>query len=127
LVSFLIFVIFRSFLFSITAAFISSEFGFTNLGKLIGVTYLIGGAVGFLAQPLLELGLHPIASEGHNFNAPGGIMFALTLIQSIFPIVYTYWNRRHIRFPSWILKLLCKLSGSGGYQHQVLEASSAYS
>lgn len=89
-VSFFVFVVFRSFLFSVPATFISNEFGFTNLGKLIGVTFMTAGATSFLAQPLLDLGLKP---EGHDFYPPGGILLALTLLQSIFPAVYTYWNR----------------------------------
>eukprot|EP01138_Halocafeteria_seosinensis_P005627 gb/GECG01005752.1/.p1 GENE.gb/GECG01005752.1/~~gb/GECG01005752.1/.p1 ORF type:complete len:615 (+),score=66.71 gb/GECG01005752.1/:1-1845(+) len=125
-VSFLVFVIFRSFLFSITAAFISSEFGFTNLGKLIGVTYFTGGAVGFLAQPLLQLGLHPSDSEGHNFNVPGAIMLALTLLQTIFPVVYTYWNRRTITFPTWVQSVLAKVTGNTGSDTPVAGSSSGY-
>lgn len=83
IVTFAVFVIFRSFLFSIAASFMSTEFGVKNFGKLLGLTFMTAGGFGFVAQPLLTLGL------AENFTLPGVIVLILTACQSVFPFLYT--------------------------------------
>eukprot|EP01138_Halocafeteria_seosinensis_P005630 gb/GECG01005755.1/.p1 GENE.gb/GECG01005755.1/~~gb/GECG01005755.1/.p1 ORF type:complete len:573 (+),score=56.39 gb/GECG01005755.1/:1-1719(+) len=92
--TFIVFVIFRSFLFSITATFLSAEFGFDNFGKLIGITFCIGGGFGFLAQPLLILGLETF---NRDFTIPGLIVLGVTLLQMTFPILYSYYRGLNLK------------------------------
>eukprot|EP01138_Halocafeteria_seosinensis_P005628 gb/GECG01005753.1/.p1 GENE.gb/GECG01005753.1/~~gb/GECG01005753.1/.p1 ORF type:complete len:545 (+),score=49.92 gb/GECG01005753.1/:1-1635(+) len=91
ILTFIVFVIFRSFLFSIAATFFASEFGIDNFGKLMGITFCIGGGFGFLSQPLLIMGLD---SFDRDFTVPGLIVLALTLIQTSFPVAYTYYKSK---------------------------------
>eukprot|EP01138_Halocafeteria_seosinensis_P000261 gb/GECG01000268.1/.p1 GENE.gb/GECG01000268.1/~~gb/GECG01000268.1/.p1 ORF type:complete len:521 (+),score=37.74 gb/GECG01000268.1/:1-1563(+) len=85
-VTFVIFVVFRSLLFSIISTFLSTEFGHNHFGKLIGVTNCVGGGFAFLAQPLLVLGLSTFDKD---FTIPGLIVFGVTIAQTAIPILYT--------------------------------------
>lgn len=87
ILTFLVFVIFRSFLFSVAATFFSTEFGFDNFGKLMGSTLCLAGGVGFLSQPLFILGVEEF---NRDFTVPGLILLALTLVQMIIPALYHY-------------------------------------
>jgi MFS family permease len=82
--SFILFVLFRAFLFTSVTGFIGRYFGFGNFGTIFGSTTLLASLLSLLQFPLLQIGVTT------SFTTPALVVLALTLVGGVFPVSRMY-------------------------------------
>jgi len=81
--TFILFAVFRAFLFSFLTTYVAFRFGFASVGRLLGVISVLGGCVSFVQYPLLAVALE---QSPVSFAIPNGILLATGAIAVLYPV-----------------------------------------
>jgi hypothetical protein len=86
--TFIIFALFRAFLFSNMSTYLAKQFGYASVGRLVGAVILCGGLVALIQQPLLKWGFSAGEKRGDErgwFLPPNMFLLAISVVGVAFP------------------------------------------
>ena len=91
ILTFVLFVLYRGWLFAFMSAYVSHAFGFGTFSRVVGTAIVIGACVSFLQYPLIDLALETFEGD---YLVSNLVVIVLSALLVFFPLTLSVMSRK---------------------------------